>query len=153
MEKKDKKTKKHQKKKGGKKSLDTLQVLDAKMDHIHDNLIMELEEMEKHIRKRDKKIKKKARKLSADNGLLSVFNPTTEMQKVRFEVANQMERVNIFAVLEDILKGCMPIIVVISRLVASLILLIFQCPFIRNKIPMKTLANMDRVYRLARGIG
>lgn len=152
MSKKDKKQKKHQKKKGG-KSLDYLKVLDTRMDNIHDNLIMELEAMEKYIKKRDKKIKKKARKLSADNGLLSVFSPTTEMQKVRFEVAQQMERVNIFSVLESVLKGCMPIIVLISRLVASLVLLIFQCSFIRQKLPMKTLANLERVYQIARGIG
>ena len=140
--------KKHKKKKQNKPML---QVLDARMDGIHEVLLEELEEMHKKIKKKDKKIKKKAKK-NARNGVLSVFSPVDEMTKVRMDVIRDMERVNLLDVAESILKGLLPIIVVIARLVAAIILLIFQCP-LRAKLSPKTVGKMDRVYRLAMSVG
>lgn len=144
--------KKHKKKKkGGKKNLSTLKVLDAKMDRIHENLIEEIEAISREIKKKDKKIKKKAKK-KARNGVLSVFNPMDEMTKVRMNAMKTIDRVNLLDVAESILKGFLPIVVVIARLIAALILLIFQCP-LRAKLSASTVGKMDRVYKLAMAIG
>ena len=56
-----KKKKKHKKKKQQKKDLSTLQVLDAKMDRIHETLIEEIEAISRSIKYQDQKIKKKAK--------------------------------------------------------------------------------------------
>lgn len=146
-----KKKKKHKKKKQQKKDLSTLQVLDAKMDRIHETLIEEIEAISRSIKYQDQKIKKKAKK-RARNGILSVFSPMDEMTKVRMEAMHTIDRINLWDVAETILKGFLPIVVVIARLVAALILLIFQCP-LRTRLSPSTVGKMDRVYQLAMAIG
>ena len=146
-----KKKKKHKKKKQQKKDLSTLQVLDAKMDRIHETLIEEIEAISRSIKYQDQKIKKKAKK-RARNGILSVFSPMDEMTKVRMEAMHTIDRINLWDVAETILKGFLPIVVVIARLVAALILLIFQCP-LRTRLSPGTVGKMDRVYQLAMAIG
>lgn len=141
--------KKNKKKK--KKELTYSMVMDVDIKKRHDMAIDEIMKMEKKIKKKDKKIKKKAKKMQY-NGILSKYSPTAEMQQVRLDAVNHMKKIDLLGIVENILKGVLPIITTIARLIASLITLIFQCKYIREKIPMKYLAKMEHVYQIAMAI-
>ncbi len=141
--------KKNKKKK--KKELTYSMVMDVDIKKRHDMAIDEIMKMEKKIKKKDKKIKKKAKKMQY-NGILSKYSPTAEMQQVRLDAVNHMKKIDLLGVVENILKGVLPIVTTIARLIASLITLIFQCKYIREKIPMKYLAKMEHVYQIAMAI-
>ena len=141
--------KKNKKKK--KKKLTYSMVMDVDIKKRHDMAIDEIMKMEKKIKKKDKKIKKKAKKMQY-NGILSKYSPTAEMQQVRLDAVNHMKKIDLLGIVENILKGVLPIVTTIARLIASLITLIFQCKYIREKIPMKYLAKMEHVYQIAMAI-
>lgn len=141
--------KKNKKKK--KKELTYSMVMDVDIKKRHDMAIDEIMKMEKKIKKKDKKIKKKAKKMQY-NGILSKYSPTAEMQQVRLDAVNHMKKIDLLEIVENILKGVLPIVTTIARLIASLITLIFQCKYIREKIPMKYLAKMEHVYQIAMAI-
>ena len=141
--------KKNKKKK--KKELTYSMVMDVDIKKCHDMAIDEIMKMEKKIKKKDKKIKKKAKKMQY-NGILSKYSPTAEMQQVRLDAVNHMKKIDLLGIVENILKGVLPIVTTIARLIASLITLIFQCKYIREKIPMKYLAKMEHVYQIAMAI-
>lgn len=134
-----------------KKELTYSMVMDVDIKKRHDMAIDEIMKMEKKIKKKDKKIKKKAKKMQY-NGILSKYSPTAEMQQVRLDAVNHMKKIDLLGVVENILKGVLPIVTTIARLIASLITLIFQCKYIREKIPMKYLAKMEHVYQIAMAI-
>ena len=125
--------------------------MDVDIKKRHDMAIDEIMKMEKKIKKKDKKIKKKAKKMQY-NGILSKYSPTAEMQQVRLDAVNHMKKIDLLGIVENILKGVLPIVTTIARLIASLITLIFQCKYIREKIPMKYLAKMEHVYQIAMAI-
>ena len=141
--------KKNKKKK--KKELTYSMVMDVDIKKRHDMAIDEIMKMEKKIKKKDKKIKKKAKKMQY-NGIQSKYSPTAEMQQVRLDAVNHMKKIDLLGIVENILKGVLPIVTTIARLIASLITLIFQCKYIREKIPMKYLAKMEHVYQIAMAI-
>ena len=134
-----------------KKELTYSMVMDVDIKKRHDMAIDEIMKMEKKIKKKDKKIKKKAKKMQY-NGILSKYSPTAEMQQVRLDAVNHMKKIDLLGIVENILKGVLPIVTTIARLIASLITLIFQCKYIREKIPMKYLAKMEHVYQIAMAI-
>ena len=150
---KKKKNKKHQKKKmkqGG--TLKQLEVLDLKMNNLHEKLHEELLELERYAKKKKKKINKKARDF-ARSGLFGQFSPTYELQKVDYEIAKTMRKKNILDAIEVVFKQMRPIVVTIARLVAYLINLIMMLPNEwKLKIPFKVWAKMERIYQAAMAI-
>lgn len=145
MSKKKHKNKKHEKK-GDVKYLTMDDVISEK----HDAAIDEIMRLQKKIKKKDKKAKRKAKK--AYNGILSKYSPTAEMERVRIDAYKHMKKIDLLGTVEDIFKSAGPIITTIARLIASLITLIFQCKTIRELIPMKFLAKMERIYQFAMAI-
>lgn len=145
MSKKKHKNKNHEKK-GDVKYLTMDDVISEK----HDAAIDEIMKLQKKIKKKDKKAKRKAKK--AYNGILSKYSPTAEMERVRIDAYKHMKKIDLLGTVEEILKNAGPIITTIARLIASLITLIFQCKTIRELLPMKFLAKMERVYQFAMAI-
>ena len=74
------------------------------------------------------------------------------MERVRIDAYKHMKKIDLLGTVEDIFKSAGPIITTIARLIASLITLIFQCKTIRELIPMKFLAKMERIYQFAMAI-
>ena len=145
-----KKHKKHKKKKQNK--LTQLEVLDLKMDHLHERLKDELIELEKYAKKKKKKINKKAKDFARD-GLFGQFSPTYEMQKVEYDIAKTMHKKNILDAIEKVFQDIRPIVVAIARIVAYLINLIFSLPDEwKLKIPFKVWGKMERIYQRAMAI-
>lgn len=145
MSKKKHKNKKHEKK-GDVKYLTMDDVISEK----HDAAMDEIMRLQKKIKKKDKKAKRKAKK--AYNGILSKYSPTAEMERVRIDAYKHMKKIDLLGTVEDIFKSAGPIITTIARLIASLITLIFQCKTIRELLPMKFLAKMERIYQFAMAI-
>lgn len=145
MSKKKHKNKKHEKK-GGNKYLTMDDVISEK----HDAAMEEIMKLQKKIKKKDKKAKRKAKK--AYNGILSKYSPTAEMERVRIDAYKHMKKIDLLGTVEEIFKSAGPIITTIARLIASLITLIFQCKTIRELLPMKFLAKMERIYQFAMAI-
>ena len=142
--------KKHKNKKHGKKGETKYLTMDDVISEKHDAAMDEIMKLQKKIKKKDKKAKRKAKK--AYNGILSKYSPTAEMERVRIDAYKHMKKIDLLGTVEDILKNAGPIVTTIARLIASLITLIFQCKTIRELLPMKFLAKMERVYQFAMAI-
>ena len=142
--------KKHKNKKHGKKGETKDLTMDDVISEKHDAAIDEIMKLQKKIKKKDKKAKRKAKK--AYNGILSKYSPTAEMERVRIDAYKHMKKIDLLGTVEEILKNAGPIVTTIARLIASLITLIFQCKTIRELLPMKFLAKMERVYQFAMAI-
>ena len=142
--------KKHKNKKHEKKGEIKYLTMDDVISEKHDAAIDEIMKLQKKIKKKDKKAKRKAKK--AYNGILSKYSPTAEMERVRIDAYKHMKKIDLLGTVEEIFKNAGPIITTIARLIASLITLIFQCKTIRELLPMKFLAKMERVYQFAMAI-
>lgn len=142
--------KKHKNKKHEKKGEIKYLTMDDVISEKHDAAMDEIMKLQKKIKKKDKKAKRKAKK--AYNGILSKYSPTAEMERVRIDAYKHMKKIDLLGTVEEILKNAGPIITTIARLIASLITLIFQCKTIRELLPMKFLAKMERVYQFAMAI-
>ena len=142
--------KKHKNKKHGKKGETKYLTMDDVISEKHDAAIDEIMKLQKKIKKKDKKAKRKAKK--AYNGILSKYSPTAEMERARIDAYKHMKKIDLLGTVEEIFKNAGPIITTIARLIASLITLIFQCKTIRELLPMKFLAKMERVYQFAMAI-
>ena len=144
-----KKKHKHKNKKYEKKG-DTKYLTMDVISEKHDAAMEEIMKLQKKIKKKDKKAKRKAKK--AYNGILSKYSPTAEMERVRIDAYKHMKKIDLLGTVEEIFKSAGPIITTIARLIASLITLIFQCKTIRELLPMKFLAKMERIYQFAMAI-
>ena len=142
--------KKHKNKKPEKKGEAKYLTMDDVISEKHDAAMDEIMKLQKKIKKKDKKAKRKAKK--AYNGILSKYSPTAEMERVRIDAYKHMKKIDLLGTVEEILKNAGPIVTTIARLIASLITLIFQCKTIRELLPMKFLAKMERVYQFAMAI-
>ena len=142
--------KKHKNKKHEKKGETKYLTMDDVISEKHDAAMDEIMKLQKKIKKKDKKAKRKAKK--AYNGILAKYSPTAEMERVRIDAYKHMKKIDLLGTVEDILKNAGPIVTTIARLIASLITLIFQCKTIRELLPMKFLAKMERVYQFAMAI-
>lgn len=145
-----KKKHKHKNKKYEKKGETKYLTMDDVISEKHDAAMDEIMKLQKKIKKKDKKAKRKAKK--AYNGILSKYSPTAEMERVRIDAYKHMKKIDLLGTVEEILKNAGPIVTTIARLIASLITLIFQCKTIRELLPMKFLAKMERVYQFAMAI-
>lgn len=145
-----KKKHKHKNKKYEKKGDTKYLTMDDVISEKHDAAMDEIMKLQKKIKKKDKKAKRKAKK--AYNGILSKYSPTAEMERVRIDAYKHMKKIDLLGTVEEILKNAGPIVTTIARLIASLITLIFQCKTIRELLPMKFLAKMERVYQFAMAI-
>ena len=142
--------KKHKNKKHGKTGETKYLTMDDVISEKYDAAMDEIMKLEKKIKKKDKKAKRKAKK--SYNGILSKYSPTAEMERVRIDAYKHMKKIDLLGTVEEILKNAGPIVTTIARLIASLITLIFQCKTIRELLPMKFLAKMERVYQFAMAI-
>ena len=77
------------------------------------------------------------------------YNMSDERAQARRKVIKSMEGSNLLDRIEQAFKDIVPIIILISRLVASLILAILSLDRIKVSISPQTLAKLNRVYKMA----
>lgn len=138
------------KKKKRKKSISILHEVDKTLNGTYDDLMEEIQEMQMQLNAAEMKARKKAKKKGKKNPAYYDYNQLRK--EARENVVRQMEGDNflerIFKTLEDIA----PVIVVIARLVASLILAILSFTAVKVNIKPETLQKMNVVYKKAMAI-
>ena len=135
------------KKKKNQKSISILNEVDKTMGKTYDNIIQEIEDMQLQLYIADQKARKKAKKKMRKDP--NYCKNSEERMKARREVIETMEGKNFFDRIEKVLKDIAPIVVLISRLVASLILSILSLDVVKMNIKPETLGKMKNVYQLA----
>lgn len=135
------------KKKKETKKVSILKEYDNMMNDTYDDLLEEIQDMQMIIASEDRKIAKKAKK-AAKKGK-GYYNVNQEKRKVRQHVIGKMESTNWMARIMQILKDIAPIITIIARLVASLILSILSVDEVKVNISKATLAKLNNIYSKA----
>lgn len=130
-----------------KKSISILNEVDKKLDHTYDNIIEEIEEMQLQLYLADQEARKKAKKKIKKDP--NYFSTSTERIEARKKVLTKIEGNNLLTKIENLFKDIIPIVVIISRLVASLILAILSIDKVKLFIKPDTLNKMTSVYKTA----
>lgn len=145
-----KKKKKGKNKKEGLQSISILKEVDHSLDYSYKNLLEEIQDYQMEIYIADKKARKKERKKLEKDPYY--FATNKERIKQRKKVIKKMESDNFFDRVERLLHEIAPIVIIISRLVASLILSILSLDVVKRRINPRTLGKMKTVYELATSI-
>ena len=135
------------KKKKTSKKVSVLKEYDNMMNETYDNLIDEIQDMQMIIAAEDRKIAKRAKK-AAKKGK-GYYNASAEKRKVRQHVIGQMEETDWLTRIINVLKDIAPIITIIARLVASLILSILSIDEVKVNISKETLSKLNTIYSKA----
>ena len=136
------------KKKKKKKSISILKEVDKSLNGTYEDLIQEIEDMQLRLNYADQKARKKAKKLAKKNGS-GFYDYETLRKEARMEVVGMMESNNFIDRAMKVLNDIAPIIVVIGRLIASLILAILSLDSVKINIKPETLNGMNAVYKKA----
>lgn len=122
--------------------------MDDILDYQYTSLIDEIEQYQAEIKRADKKAKKKAMKKFKGNG----FYPYEYQLAARERVINEMEGSNILDKCIRLFNEMKPIIKIISRLIASLIVSILSISLIKSRIKPGTLKKLQAVYEMSMSI-
>lgn len=133
------------KKKAKKKKQKNQPTMDDLLDYQYVSIVDEIEHYQAEIKRADRKAKKRAMKAFTGKG----FYPYEYQLAARERVINEMEDSNILDKCIRIFRELKPIVKIISRLVASLIVSILSLSMIRSKIKKPTLKKLQLVYELA----
>ena len=119
-----------------------------RLNGTYDDLMKEIEDMQLRLNFADQKARKKAKKMSKRKSKNPVDLENLR-KEARMEVIGKMESNNFLDRVMNILNDISPIIVVIGRLIASLILAILSLDCVKINIKPKTLETMKAVYNKA----
>lgn len=139
------KSKKNKKKKK-KKEISIINEIDRNLISQYEMMIEDIETYQYQMYLADKKAKKKLKKKKKkENG----FYDVDDKIKVRKKIVKDMEEKDYLNQFTEILKDIGPIVVIMGRLIAALILAILSIDSVKKAIKPETLKKMDTVFRLA----
>lgn len=141
------KKKKKKKKEYTAEEISILNEYDNYMNDTYDDIISEIQDMQMIIAVEDKKIMKRAKKAAKKGN--KYYNVTKAKKEVRQHILGKMESSNWFTRILNILKEIAPIITIIARLVAALILSILSIDEVKVNISKQTLETMNNIYSKA----
>lgn len=131
-------------------SVKNLKEIDKYMNQTYDDVLEEIQDMQTLLATEDLRITKKARK-AAKKG--KFYDANKERKAVRERVIDQIETTNWIDRITNLLRDIVPIITIIARLVASLILSILNLDCVKTNINKETLQKLNVVYSNAMLIG
>lgn len=137
---KKKKKKKHQ-------SISILKEVDKTLNGTYDDIMEEIQDMQLQLFIADQKAQKKAKKKIKKDP--NYFATSIERTEARKKVIKQIEGNSLLERLEKLFRDICPLIIVIGRLVASLILCILSFEPIKIHIKPETLEKLNSVYKTA----
>lgn len=147
-----KKKSKNKKKKTSQKGISILKEVDKTLNGTYDDLMEEIEDMQLQLYLADQKARKKIKKKYKGDKSNREHQYITEQRKVREEVVNKMMGNNFLERIQKVLNDIAPIIIVIARLVATLILSILSLDIVKVHIKPEYLKKMNFVYEKAMSI-
>lgn len=138
------------KKKNKKKNISILHEVDTSLNGTYDDLMKEIEEMQLRLNYADSKARKLAKKKGKKNP--QFYNYDRLRKEAREEIISQMEGNNFLERIMNVLNDIAPIVVIIARLVASIILAILSVSSVKVNIKPETLSKLQFVYGKAMAI-
>lgn len=134
--------KKKQKKKNKKKST-IISMVDSSLNSKKDTIIKEIEDLQNSLSQVDIALYKKGKKKNNPK-----WTKTVEEKKraIRVEIVQKMEGSNLLDRIISIITSVAPIVVLVARLIAALILSILSIPSVKVMIKPKTLKTLNMVY-------
>ena len=145
--------KKKKNKKKVDKSVNMMKAIDKTMNKNYQSLIDEIEYYQKKLDKYDKKaIEKQKKKLVKQKMGVVPYYVSKDRLKIRQEMISEMEKNDLIERVQTTFTSVIPIVTVIARLVAALILSIFSFEPICHCIKPETFTKMKKVYDVAMAI-
>jgi hemoglobin-like flavoprotein len=139
------------KKKKKNKDGQILSSVDNTLNMTYDQIKDEIENLQLQLNLAEAKARKKvAKKIKKDP---NYFETSEERLQARKEVLNTIESTSLLDRVQEALQCLAPVVIVISRLIASLILAILSFTGIKTHIKPETLEKLECVYKLAMSIG
>lgn len=137
-------------KKKKKKSISILNEMDNTLNTTYSNIIDEIQDMQLQLNLAEQKARKKVKKKIKKDP--NYFDTSVERMEARQQVIERIEGTNLLDRIISVLKDIVPVVIVISRLIASLILSILSFEPIKTRIKPETLKKMNNVYNTAMSV-
>lgn len=134
--------KKKQKKKDKKKST-IISMVDSSLNSKKDTIIKEIEDLQNSLSQVDIALYKKGKKKNNPKWKKAVEE---KKHAIRVEIVQKMEGSNLLDRIISIITSVAPIVVLVARLIAALILSILSIPSVKVMIKPKTLKTLNMVY-------
>lgn len=145
--------KKKKNKKKVDKSINMMKAIDKTMNKNYESIIDEIEDYQRRLNKYDKKaIEKQKKKLVKQKMGVVPYYVSKDRLKIRQEMIEEMERTDLIERVQKTFTSIIPIVTIIARLIASLILSIFSFEPICHCIKPETFDKMKKVYDVAMAI-
>lgn len=120
-----------------------LKMVDKTLDTDRDKIIKEIEDLHNQLSQVDILLYKKGRKRNSAKYLKQVEE---KKKAIRVDIINKMEGTNLLERIISIISDISPIVVLIARLVAALILAVLSIPSVKVLIKPKTLRLLNNIY-------
>lgn len=131
-----------------------LQEVDNNLDLAYDELMKDIRHMQTQLMIADTKAKKRLKKKKKkDPYHKQLYNNDSFRAYTRQQILQEMETTNFLDRVERMLRDIVPVVIIMARLVASLILSILSMDIVRLKIQPQTLSRLDTIYKMAMAIG
>lgn len=132
--------------------------VDENLDQTYDELVKEIKTLRLKLaivdNRAKKKLKKKKHKGKYKNHKdMSPYSNEGFRIYMRQQIVKDMESSNLVDRVERFLKQIAPVVVIVARLFASLIVAILSIDAVKLNITPETLQKMDGAYKLAMSIG
>lgn len=145
--------KKKKNKKKINKSMNMMKAVDKTMNKNYESLIEEIEDYQRRLDKLDKKaIEKQKKKLVKQKMGVVPYYVSKDRLRIRQEMIEEMEKEELLERVQKTFSSIIPIVTVIARLVAALILSIFSFEPVCHCIKPETFTKMKKVYDIAMAI-
>lgn len=131
------------------KRVSILDGIDTSLNKQFEEIVRDIEEVQFQIEKADKKKAKKAKK-KMKKGKVMFYDPMSK--KARVEAANHITSEEVFGSIMNFLRDTKPIIVLLARLVAAIILAILSLDVVKRHISRQALDRMREMFLACVGI-
>lgn len=128
-----------------------LTYIDESLDSSYDSVMKEVEMYQLQLLEADQKAKKKARKKMKEDP--NYFTHSKERIKARKKVVQEMEEGSFFERVEAELKLLKPVVIILSRLVASVIVAILNFTPLQMYLKPETVKKMSNLYQSCMKVG
>jgi phage-related tail protein len=128
-----------------KSSSKMMDVFDSKIDSQYQEIVGDIEDIQYQIYEADKKKMKKQKK-KMKKGKICFYEPKSK--KVRLWAVDKISSGDLFGKIKKVLSDLHPIVKIIARLVATLIVSILSLDSVKRAISTSALNKMDSLYKL-----
>lgn len=131
------------------KRISVLDGIDTSLNKQFEEIVRDIEEVQYQIEKADRKKAKKAKK-KMKKGKITFYDPRSK--KARIRAANHITSEEVFGSIMNFLKDTKPIIVLLARLVAAIILAILSLDVVKRHIGTQALDKMREMFYACIGV-